>query len=66
MSESPRHHDGTSGDERPADALVAAVVSYDDAPDECTIYPADADDDDLVTRWITAQAGSFVPLAETR
>ncbi|MFC6824079.1 DUF7511 domain-containing protein [Halopelagius fulvigenes] len=47
-------------------AYEATVVSYDDEPDECTIYPADADDDELVTTWISAKSGSFVSLADMR
>lgn len=50
---------------RPGD-LAAAVVEYDDGPDECTIYPADASADALVTEWLTAEEGSFVDLDETR
>lgn len=31
---------------------------------ECTIFPADCDDADLVTHWITAAEGAFVGLEE--
>lgn len=48
------------------DDLVATVVSYDDAPDECTLYPLGATDDELLTCWITAVAGDFVALADAR
>ncbi|SFG59584.1 hypothetical protein SAMN04488063_2530 [Halopelagius inordinatus] len=44
----------------------ATVVSYDDEPDECTIYPADATEDELVTTWISAKSGSYVSLADAR
>jgi hypothetical protein len=44
----------------------AAVVAYDDEPDECTIYPTDASDDELVTTWISAKEGSYVSLEEAR
>lgn len=44
----------------------ATVVSYDDEPDECTIYPADATDEELVTTWISAKSGSYVSLADAR
>jgi hypothetical protein len=44
----------------------AVVVAYDDSPDECTIFPADATDEELVTTWMTAEAGSYVSLDEMR
>lgn len=48
------------------DALRAIVVEYDDAPDECTVYPAGATGDALVTRWVTAREGSFVTRHDAR
>lgn len=46
--------------------LVAVVEERDHGPDECTIYPADATDEELVTNWITAEAGSYVELDAMR
>ncbi|MFB6120507.1 MAG: hypothetical protein ABEJ68_05255 [Halobacteriaceae archaeon] len=46
--------------------LESAVAEYPDAPDECTIYPADATDEALMTTWISAEEGSFVDLDEMR
>ncbi|SDM97284.1 hypothetical protein SAMN04487949_3030 [Halogranum gelatinilyticum] len=43
---------------------AATVVHYEGAPDECTIYPTDVADAELVTTWISAQEGSYVSLAE--
>lgn len=43
---------------------AAAIVHYDDASDECTIYPTDVEEWELVTTWISAQEGSYVSLAE--
>jgi hypothetical protein len=40
--------------------LTAAVIEPDDGPAECTLFPADADEDELVTAWMTAKEGSFV------
>ncbi|UPW01416.1 hypothetical protein M0R88_04765 [Halorussus gelatinilyticus] len=51
--------------DRPAD-LRAVVEERDDRPDECTLYPPDADDEALVAEWITAEEGSFVDLDEMR
>lgn len=45
------------GDSEP-ELLESTVIEYDDAPSECTIYPADTDDSET-TSWITAKQGSF-------
>jgi hypothetical protein len=45
---------------------VSVVEYYDDAPDECTIYPLGCPDHELVTTWITAQEGSFVDADDIR
>lgn len=46
--------------------LRATVVEYDDAPDECTIYPQDVSHWDRMTTWITAEEGSYVDLTSLR
>jgi hypothetical protein len=46
--------------------LTARVTEYDDAPDECTIYPAGADPGTALTTWVVAEEGSFVTLAGMR
>lgn len=53
-------------DESRAGTLAAVVEERDSAPDECTIYPVDAADEELVTKWITAEEGSFVELDAMR
>lgn len=53
-SEMRANEPGTTGG-----VLSAEVVSYDDAPDECTIYPEDVSDAQRTTAWITARGGSF-------
>jgi hypothetical protein len=45
---------------------AATVVSHDDAPNECTVFPIDASDEERVTTWVSASGDSFVPLAEWR
>jgi hypothetical protein len=45
---------------------VARIERYDDAADECTIYPAEATAEELPTTWITAKSGSFVSLESMR
>lgn len=65
MSERPLYDDD-GGDTFPRGGLVAHVETYDGAPDECTIYPAGLGDDDLMTSWITAEEGSFLPLSAMR
>lgn len=42
----------------------ATIVTYDDAPDECTIYPDDVDDTARTTMWISARAGSFCSITD--
>lgn len=39
--------------------LRAEVVSYDDAPDECTVFPEDVAEEQRTTAWITARGESF-------
>lgn len=46
--------------------LRATVVEYDDAPDECTIFPGNVSEWERLTTWITAQEGSFVDLQSVR
>jgi hypothetical protein len=50
----------------PESVRVARIESYDDAPDECTIHPANATAETLTTTWITAREGSFVRLDAMR
>ncbi|SEP21566.1 hypothetical protein SAMN04487948_12223 [Halogranum amylolyticum] len=50
----------------PAAEYRAEITEYDDSPDECTVYPADAEEWELMTRWITAREGSYVDLEEMR
>lgn len=54
-----------SPSDRPAD-LRAVVEEHDDGPDECTLFPPEADDESLVAEWITAEEGSYVALGEMR
>ncbi|QCC48828.1 DUF7511 domain-containing protein [Halobellus limi] len=44
--------------------LLARVEEYDDGPDECTIYPANATAAELPTTWLSAEEGAFVSLEE--
>lgn len=43
------------------------VEEYDDAPDECTIFPrVPSDELPRTTAWLTAQEGSYLSLEESR
>jgi hypothetical protein len=76
MEDTPLRHDDTdpmtttteaSGTHAsPTDDVeyIAIVAPYDDAPDECTIFPAGISEDELLTTWISAQEGSYVSLDE--
>ncbi|WP_396611580.1 hypothetical protein ACH9L7_15470 [Haloferax sp. S1W] len=76
MDDTPLRHDDTdaktttpkelSGCATLADDVEyeAIVTPYDDAPDECTIFPAGIPEAELMTTWISAEEGSFVSLGE--
>lgn len=49
-----------------AETYVSKVVEYEDAPDECTIWPSGESDRTAPTRWLTAKGDAFVPLSEMR
>ena len=58
-------HSGTyDGDSERGD-LAHRIEDYAGGA-ECTLYPATCEESALVTRWITAEAGSFVDLSEMR
>jgi hypothetical protein len=48
-----------------AGRVLARVESADDG-EECTLFPADADAEELVTTWMTAGDDAFVDLADCR
>lgn len=45
---------------------VAEVVQYEDAPDECLIFPNSCTSPDEATVWVVAQEGSFISLDDVR
>lgn len=50
------------GMETTGTSLQATVVEYENAPDECTLFPRDVSGMDRMTTWITAKEDSFVDL----
>ncbi|MFB6191959.1 MAG: hypothetical protein ABEI11_01415 [Haloarculaceae archaeon] len=58
--------DGGDGRGRPGDRLTATHVAYDDRPDRLTLHPAEADDVERMSTWLTADADVFVDLAGVR
>ncbi len=42
------------------------TVEREGRPTECTIFPRDCDEDEILTHWITASEDSFVCLEEMR
>ncbi|WP_129116828.1 DUF7511 domain-containing protein [Halegenticoccus tardaugens] len=46
--------------------LHSVVVSYEDGPDRCTIYPRRKKSHERVESWLTANHGAFVGLEEMR
>lgn len=50
-----------------ADGDFRAIVErYQNAANQCTIFPADADRTEQMTTWITAKSPSYVDLREHR
>ena len=73
MSDLPLHPrpdgsptDPTAAADRPTATDSAVIVSTGHGPDVCTIFPLDVGEEELLTTWISAEEGSFVPLAEMR
>lgn len=54
------------GDDHRIESLEATVVNYDDAPDECTIYPRAVRTEQRTTVWLSAKEGSYCGLLEMR
>lgn len=56
------------GDERcaPPSFELASTVDDPDDPGEVTVFPADADDESLVTTWISVDPDGAVPLEDVR
>lgn len=46
--------------------LHSVVVSHEDGPDECTIYPRERNLDERTSVWLTADVECFVDLADAR
>ncbi|MFB6104952.1 MAG: transcriptional regulator [Halobacteriaceae archaeon] len=46
--------------------LAAEIVVARHGPAECTLFPPDATDLELMTHWITAREGSFASLEDMR
>lgn len=47
-------------------ALEHVTEAGDERPATCTIFPRNCSDDQLVTRWITAEETAFVSLDRIR
>ncbi|SFR51033.1 DUF7511 domain-containing protein [Halogeometricum limi] len=67
-ADAPLTQDGVDAPfaELATEALVAAVVEYDDEPDECTIYPLHADEEERLTTWVSAKSDTYVDLEAMR
>lgn len=58
-------YDGDSDAKKLPEEYTAIVEEYENQADQCTIFPAEADQD-RYTKWITAEAPAFVHLADHR
>ena len=57
----------TGGDDPGPTAGYRAVLErYEDAPDQCTIFPDDTEPGERASKWITAESPGFVDLWEHR
>ncbi|MFB6136357.1 MAG: hypothetical protein ABEJ04_06325 [Halobacteriaceae archaeon] len=69
MSE-PSRRDSDAGERSPApyppSELTADVVSESGGVDYCTLYPRDADEETVLTHWLSAEAPDFVDCEEMR
>jgi len=45
------------------ETILATVVRNGDAPDECTLHPANPTTKERTTVWITAKEGSYLSLS---
>ncbi|PSP84708.1 hypothetical protein BRC83_04505 [Halobacteriales archaeon QS_1_68_17] len=52
--------------ELPPEALVHRIERYENRPDECTIYPSDADESAVTTQWLAATEDAFVDCSRAR
>lgn len=46
--------------------IMATFARYEGRGDICILHPADPPDEKQLTAWITAEQGSYVPVAEWR
>jgi len=46
----------------PTFELDHIVVENDDGPNECAIFPPEAEETELLTAWISAHEGAYVDL----
>jgi hypothetical protein len=70
MSNTPSSDDAADvpgpSDTVDGDRLQSVVVAYEGSADRRTLYPADADEIERLTRWLTADADAFRHLDEMR
>lgn len=59
------HHSGTYAGDLDGCDLAHRIEEYSGGA-ECTLYPTACEADALMTRWMTAEEGSFVDLTEMR
>lgn len=67
MSRGSTHGDlepGSTSDD--AASRLDCRIEAQDGREECTLFPADADEADVLTTWITAADDAFVSLEEMR
>ncbi len=63
-SETAAYRDGLN--RWPVFDIEFVMESTDLGNDQCTFYPRNGDEEEILSTWITAEAGSFVELADVR
>lgn len=59
-------HDGPLAGRHDGPRLGATLTTDDDGALRCTIHPPDVPADEVTTRWLTAEQGSFVDAGAMR
>ena len=54
--------DEASGQSR----VSTVVIENPNSPDECVLYPSDANDEELEPMWVIAEEGDYTRLADRR
>lgn len=66
MGETSTRPGRESSPDETSSALEHVTVELDDGSSECTIFPRDCSEAEILTQWVTAGEGAYVSLAEAQ